>query len=368
MHEVTTFRRDVRTDGRHAVVEFGASLDDDLARRDFTINAIAYHPRRHALHDPFGGRADLERRVVRAVGNPHERMREDRLRALRAIRFAGRLGFAIDPHTWEAIVASAEHLRRLSAERVREELEKTLDQLPRPSAALSLWVESGAMRVLVPPLAAVSRRTLAAVDCVPPPPATALARAHRRRLARLAVLFSDLAAPAVDAALTALRFSRSETAAVTTTVDRLHRSAPDIERALRENDVVEGAQLRRWVADIGRLNVPMVMRVASALWAARRAAGEDAPEGPAVRAVYRRLLRSGFRDAVELADLAVDGDDLRRAGVAAGPVLGKILQALLDRVIRDPSLNTPGWLVEEAKRLYGTATGGGGSPDTTRGR
>src|SRR5579864_4480774 len=92
MHEVTTFRRDVRTDGRHAEVEFGVSLDDDLARRDFTINAIAFSPTRGELRDPFGGRADLERRIVRAVGYPEARMQEDRLRALRAIRFAARFG------------------------------------------------------------------------------------------------------------------------------------------------------------------------------------------------------------------------------------------------------------------------------------
>src|SRR3712207_5763609 len=120
MHEVTTFRRDVETDGRHAVVAFGASLDEDLARRDFTINAIAYSPSRRVLHDPFGGRADLAARVVRAVGDPDERMREDRLRALRAIRFAARFDFDIDPGTWRAVVASAQHLTRLSAERVKE--------------------------------------------------------------------------------------------------------------------------------------------------------------------------------------------------------------------------------------------------------
>ena len=99
MHEVTTFRRDVRTDGRHAVVEFGASLDDDLARRDFTINAIAWSPKREELRDPYGGLADLEAGVVRAVGDARERMREDRLRALRAIRFAARLGFTIEDAT-----------------------------------------------------------------------------------------------------------------------------------------------------------------------------------------------------------------------------------------------------------------------------
>src|SRR5437773_34686 len=96
LHEVTTFRRDIKTDGRHAEVEFGATLDEDLARRDFTINAIAYSPSRDLMHDPFGGQPDIERRIVRAVGVADQRMREDRLRALRAIRFAARLGFEIE--------------------------------------------------------------------------------------------------------------------------------------------------------------------------------------------------------------------------------------------------------------------------------
>jgi len=114
MHEVTTFRRDVHSDGRHAVVEFGVSLEDDLARRDFTINAIAYSPKLDELRDPFGGREDIERRIVRAVGAPDARMAEDRLRALRAIRFAARFGFEIERNTLEAITRSAPHLGRLS--------------------------------------------------------------------------------------------------------------------------------------------------------------------------------------------------------------------------------------------------------------
>src|SRR5437868_3008704 len=133
MHEVTTFRRDVRTDGRHAEVEFGVSLDDDLARRDFTINAIAYSPRRDELRDPFQGRRDLERRIVRAVGDADARMREDRLRALRAMRFAARFGFSIDHETLAAIRASAPFLGRLSAERVKQELDKTMEQVALPS-------------------------------------------------------------------------------------------------------------------------------------------------------------------------------------------------------------------------------------------
>src|SRR5690349_8492787 len=136
MHEVTTFRRDVQTDGRHAVVEFGASLDDDLARRDFTINAIAYSPRDGSIRDPFDGRGDLARRLVRAVGDADARMREDRLRALRAIRFAARFDFSIDAATLHALEASAPYLGRLSAERVKQELDKTMEQVGRPSRAL----------------------------------------------------------------------------------------------------------------------------------------------------------------------------------------------------------------------------------------
>ena len=107
LHEVTTFRRDVTTDGRHAVVAYGVSLEDDLARRDFTINAIAYHPLRHEWRDPFGGRVDLARGVLRAVGAPAERFREDYLRILRGIRFAARFGFEIESATWAAAVEAA---------------------------------------------------------------------------------------------------------------------------------------------------------------------------------------------------------------------------------------------------------------------
>jgi tRNA nucleotidyltransferase (CCA-adding enzyme) len=251
---------------------------------------------------------------------------------------------------------------------VKQELEKTMDQLPRPSAALALWVESGAMGALVSGLANVDALRLAAIDCLPVPPGGVAPRQRARRLARFAALFSGLDGPATGAALTALRFSKSDAAAVATVVDRLRAAAPSMERDLVGDAVIDAPAVRRWVADIGRLNVPIVMRVASALWTARRAASGPVPDAGAVRALYRRLLRSRFQDPVELSDLAVDGDDLRRAGIPPGPALGKILQSLLDRVIRDPSLNTPGWLQEEARRLYQAATGDDGSPDTTPGR
>ena len=143
LHEVTTFRRDVRTDGRHAEVAFGVSLDDDLARRDLTINAIAYSASRDEVRDPFDGQRDLQRRLIRAVGDPETRMREDRLRALRALRFAARFEFEIDPATLAAVAHSAPHLGQLSAERVKQELDKTMEQVRCPSRALRLWRDDG---------------------------------------------------------------------------------------------------------------------------------------------------------------------------------------------------------------------------------
>ncbi|HEX4936720.1 MAG TPA: CCA tRNA nucleotidyltransferase, partial [Gemmatimonadaceae bacterium] len=211
MHEVTTFRRDVQTDGRHAVVEFGASLDDDLARRDFTINAIAYSPLRRVLHDPYGGREDLAHGVVRAVGDPRARMVEDRLRALRALRFAGRLGFRIEPATWAAIVESAPYLPRLSRERVKQELEKTMEQVAVPSRSLRLWGSAGAMRSLIPALDAQPAWLWYAADHVAHPDATRSAgRKRRRTLLRLATMFLGLSRDVVARTLRDLRFSNRD--------------------------------------------------------------------------------------------------------------------------------------------------------------
>ncbi|MGH7752310.1 MAG: CCA tRNA nucleotidyltransferase, partial [Gemmatimonadales bacterium] len=140
-HEVTTFRKDVETDGRHAKVVFGVSLMDDLARRDFTINAIAYHPLRHEWRDPFKGAEDLEKKKIRAVGDPYWRFREDYLRILRALRFAARFGFQIERATWDAAVANVAGLAHLSAERVRDEWFKGIETAQKVSKLVQLWGE-----------------------------------------------------------------------------------------------------------------------------------------------------------------------------------------------------------------------------------
>ncbi|HEX5971676.1 MAG TPA: CCA tRNA nucleotidyltransferase [Gemmatimonadaceae bacterium] len=348
-HEITTFRRDVKTDGRHAEVEFGVSLDDDLARRDFTINAIAYRPRTEELRDPFDGRGDIARRLVRAVGDAEQRMREDRLRALRAIRFAARYDFAIEPATLAAIRSSAPYLTRLSAERVQQEMVKTMEQVARPSAAFRLWRDTGALSVLVPSLAALTDVALATLDVLPR--ASAGGRALPQRTSnRLAALFLDVPPGAIRDALTALRFSKHETAWAVTLVERWDALGDGMSAVLRVRRPGD-EEVRRWLSRLGRLHAGAFLRVAQARWSALRTAGMAAPSDAAVRSLHRRMRRSLYRDPIELADLRVGGDDLRRAGIPAGPIYAKILHALLDLVLADPARNTPEALLAEVPRL-----------------
>jgi tRNA nucleotidyltransferase (CCA-adding enzyme) len=349
MHEVTTFRRDVKTDGRHAEVEFGVSLDDDLARRDFTINAMAYSPTTGELRDPFEGRADLGRRIVRAVGDAGARMREDRLRALRAIRFASRFSFSLDDATLAAIRESAPYLGRLSAERVKQEIEKTMDQVARPGDAFAMWKSTGAFATLIPKLADAPSEALSVPNHLPMP---GLVRRPNRRLLRIAGLFSGLDGPVVTRTLTGLRFSKQDTAWVGTVVSRWRELGDEIAGALVTGHAISDATVRGWVAAIGRLHVGAVMRLAAAAWKVRRDRGKPYPEAAMAAGLYRRMLTVAFRDPIELRDLAVDGDDLKKAGIAGGRELGRVLQALLRRVLEDPGLNRTDWLLQEGLRLY----------------
>lgn len=355
LHEVTTFRHDVETDGRHAVVRFGASLTEDLARRDFTINAIAVHPETLEVRDPFDGRADLAQRIVRCVGKPAERMREDRLRALRALRFAGRFDFALDAATWLAIVESAPHLSRLSMERVKQELEKVMEQVARPAVTLQRYREAGIFAALIPALADAPRARFAAIDHLALP---GLVRRPDRRMLRLAALFVEPGtAPArtLEQDLKGLKFSNDEVRATLTlargaaevTMDRLREIAASSAgaaagAAIREADAseissAESVELRRVIARVGRLMVPGLSRL---LWARAKAEGVGAAEGRAGVALYRKALRSAFADPLTVSDLAIDGDDLRQAGVPAGKAMGETLQRLLELVLVDPRRNT----------------------------
>src|SRR3954465_7781111 len=251
MHEVTTFRRDVQTDGRHAVVEFGASLDEDLARRDYTINAIAYSPSKDEIRDTYGGQKDLDGKLIRAVGDPRDRMREDRLRALRAIRFAARFGFDIERDTWDAIVESAPELTRLSAERVKQEIEKTMDQVRFPSKAFAMWRDTGAFGTLIPSLAHVSDQELLPLDHLRRP---LFPGRPARRTTRIAALFATVPPPpalrhpvpaaTVRKTLKDLRFSNSETEWIAILVERWQQLGPQMTSAMLKAEEIYGVDPR----------------------------------------------------------------------------------------------------------------------------
>jgi len=336
MHEVTTFRRDIRTDGRHAVVEFGASLEEDLARRDFTINAIAYSPSRNEIADPFGGKSDLDSGILRAVGDARQRMTEDRLRALRGIRFASRFDFKIDSATWAAIVESGQHLSRLSPERIKQEIEKTMEQVRFPSRAFQMWMDSGAFATLIPELAGIDASSLVALDCLPLP---GLPGGPQRKTTRVAALFALVPAAESARILRRLRFSNAEIGWISMLIDRWQALGAEMTRALLTERSPDDATLRRWAAAAGRTRLAPLIRLASAFWSCDRAGGKPAPESRRVRSAYRRAIRIAYRDPIEVADLAIDGDDLTKAGIT-GPAVGTTLRSLLESVIQNPQVNT----------------------------
>jgi tRNA nucleotidyltransferase (CCA-adding enzyme) len=369
MHEVTTFRRDVHTDGRHAVVEFGVKLEDDLARRDFTINAIAYHPKREEIRDPFEGQLDLERGVVRAVGTAADRMREDRLRALRAIRFAARFGFHIEPETWTAIVESAPHLGRLSPERVRQELEKTMEQVTKPSIALEWWRAAGALRTLVPALADAPLERFLALDFLPragsekpgddagspkaegrTPEVRTPALGDRETLDRLSLLFFGDGEKTVVSATKALRFSNAHASWISALADSRYALGAEMDAAMW-SAMPDDARIRRWVARVGRTRTDAFISLTAALWRARLSREPNPGVEGRLAPFAARATQIAFRDPIELADLAVDGEDLGTVGITPGPRLGKVLHALLEKVIADPALNTREDLLELAISL-----------------
>lgn len=312
LHEVTTFRRDVATDGRHAVVSYGASLEEDLARRDFTINAMAYHPLRHEWRDPFHGAGDLADRLVRAVGDPAQRFREDYLRVLRAIRFAARFDFIIEPATWEAARAAAPGLRQLSAERVRDEWFKSLRTARSVTQLVMLWVHVGAASVWIPELEGVGGFDNAFADPLPG--------------SRDPVLLTALLCRDPVAVLRRLKASNAE-------VSR----AAALVKGPEEPGSLDELRVRRWMAQVGSAADDL-----STLWALRH--GGAAPWS----AIMAEIRRRG--DPLTRSDLAITGTDLQQLGTS-GPRIGETLATLLDRVLDDPLLNTRETLLSLARKM-----------------
>ncbi|MBO5155046.1 MAG: HD domain-containing protein [Eubacterium sp.] len=359
-YEVTTYRIDGEyEDGRHPrAVSFTGSLSDDLMRRDFTINAMAYNET-EGLVDLFGGREDLEKGVIRCVGEPAERFTEDALRMMRAIRFSAQLGFDIEMHTLDAIRALSDTIRRISAERIQTELLKTLTSV-HPDY-VRLFYETGLSAYFLPELDrmmetgqnnphhcySVGEHTLHSLSEVP-----------CEKVLRLAMLLHDVAKPfckTTDAdgidhfhghpaqgaemarkVLRRLKMDNETTTRVTQLI-RWHDDNPP----LTERNV------RRAICRVGETQYPDIFAVKRADIRAQ----SDYKKEEKLRyvddyeAVYRQILEK--KQCLSIKDLAVDGSDLLAAGVPQGRAIGEKLHALLELVLENPEYNTREYLLSQ---------------------
>ena len=309
LYEITTFRTEGRySDGRHPdSVAFVPDLREDLARRDFTINAMAYSAE-EGLCDPFGGREDLARGVVRAVGEPLRRFGEDALRILRLYRFAARFGFAIDEATEAAAKQLAARLDCVSAERIEEELNKLL-AAPQPGAYLEPEVLAFVLPELPPEeLTKAWRR----IDTLP--------AGTEQVSARWAALLLPLGEAGARKALKRLKCSNARMDGVAALVRECGEKTPD---------APDRCDLRLQAKRLlGKHDLHTVQQL-TALWTAL--APEEKASFDALRAEAEALTAQGA--CCRISQLAVNGRDLMAAGAAPGPGLRRVLEALLEEVI-----------------------------------
>ena len=367
--EITTFRADgAYADARHPDrVTFVRSIEEDLARRDFTMNALAFHPDRGML-DPYGGVADLETRTIRAVGDPARRFGEDALRILRACRFAAQLGFGIENATFDGMMANKGLLSRISAERVTHELENLL---LGDFAGRALNETADVLAAVLPELVAmqgfeqrtpyhiydVFEHTTHVVDGVPPYP-----------LVRWAALFHDMGKPAAfftgeDGTGHFYGHAAISVALARGIMARLSFSSAFCARVLklveRHDDVIDASPkaVKRALARLGgdaELFAALCdLKRGDARGQAPRCAGR-VQDADRLEEVLASVLAAD--EAFTLKKLAIDGRDAMEIGVPQGPMVGLALRAALDAVIDEEVPNDPGalrafvtgWLAERA--------------------
>ena len=368
LYETTTFRTEgAYTDGRHPdEVHFVPDVRQDLARRDFTINAMAYNDA-EGLIDPFGGQQDLQQGILRAVGDPATRFEEDALRILRLYRFAARFGFAIDPPTGQAARALCAHLDCVSVERIEEELSKLL-AAPAPAA----YLDEKILKVIIPELSASALQAAKpVVDACP---------AGTEDLpVRWAALLMSLGEDGTRKALKRLRCSNAciEQTAVLVRETGGGGGSFSEDRPLGWDPAAAGSRAgdgmacssdrRQWRKQeasaapgqdaapdtvirirklLGRYDLYTVQRLA-ALGVAME------PERAADFAAQAELAAQLDADGVccRVSQLAVNGRDLMAAGIPAGPGLRRTLEALLDAVIRGQLLNERQRLLDAAGQI-----------------
>ena len=317
--ECTTYRVDGDyKDSRHPEsVTFTPNLTEDLARRDFTINAMAATPSADGweIIDPNDGRADLDAGIIRCVGNPIKRFGEDALRILRGVRFATRLGFTIEDKTANAMYASAGGLKNISRERVREELMGILQSFD-PESAVKIMKKRGFLKYVFPYAdVTASARGVNALPADAP-------------LLRLAYLLYDASDEAVHATTNDLKMFGADA--------RFVRILLTLRGERLENTPLFA---REMIALYGDYALPAL--------SLRAYKGEDTS---ALALTVQQQLDRGV--CVKVADLAVNGADLAAIGIPKGREMGNVLNALLAEVMKDPDLNTKDALLDLAKQMY----------------
>ena len=329
LYETTTFRTEGSyTDGRHPdAVQFVPDVREDLARRDFTINAMAYNEA-EGLVDPFGGQKDLQNGLLRAVGEPQQRFTEDALRILRLYRFAARFGFALDATTARAARQLAPHLDCISAERIQEELAKLLTA-PQPGA----YLEPAVLAVVLPEL------TPAALDAAKPV-VDACPAGEKNLPVRWAALLGALGETDTRRVLKRLRCSNACIEETAVLVRETAGEGVCEEKASAHPGDIHIRQL------LGRYGLCTVERLC-ALCAALQPQNAPACALAAQRA--RQLEADGV--CCRVSQLAVNGRDLMAAGIPAGPALRRVLEALLDGVIRAEYPNEKPALLAAAQKI-----------------
>jgi len=358
--QVTTFRsdHDYADFRRPHRVEWADRVELDLARRDFTVNAMAWGagrpdapaeptPDAPDLVDRFGGRADVAARLLRAVGEPEARFGEDALRMIRAPRLAATLDFTIEPATLAAIHANAPLVAHLSGERVAAELDRLL-AAERPSVGLRLLETTGLLAAVSPELAAqrgVPQNKVPGEDLWDHTVRTVDAAPAGALLVRLAALLHDIGKPSTAADGHFLGHERVGAELAAALLTRLHYPRPVVDRVaalvrlhmFSYDPGASDAAIRRFIRKVDREILP-------ALWSLR--AADNVGSGRPADAGHLGELRRRVEDqlaadvALDVGDLALDGNDLiAQLGLAPGPTIGRVLAGLLDRVIDDPALN-----------------------------
>lgn len=366
--EVTPYRIEGKySDARRPDdVRFSDTLEDDLERRDFTVNAIAYDPMSEVLIDKHGGQEDLQRKVLRTVGEPSERFGEDALRMLRAIRFAAELDFALDSETITGIAANASQLGKISRERVRDELIKVL-MSPRPMQALYMAQKMGLMPFIIPELddaLGVDQNQAHSYDVF-----EHLLRSLQHAAdkdwpldIRVAALLHDIGKPAsrrwsdekkdwtfhghevvgakmAKKILAHLRFPK-ETSENVINLIRWHMFFSD-------PDQVTLSAVRRIITNVGKEHIEELLnlRICDRIGTGRP------KEQPFRLRKYMAMVDQAMRDPISVGMLKIDGKRLMELGMPAGPRMGWTLHALLEEVLEDPAKNTADYMEKRAGEL-----------------